>query len=698
MRLAAAERADEITLGATTLPVANAVMFTVGAAVLITADGLQMPAKVLAKTITASPAGTITLNRGVVASLRRSSVRVYEGISAGQISDTVRAGATELDRNAIKNKKDFPHDPNPGDLLLLVDASGVELAIAAGTLGSTIYLAQPLTRALRPVGHAFDPFPTVRIFIVAPNDPAAHVTKSTPVILGDLPGTGGCTVLDLDRTYEELTAGAVIAASDGAKLRAATVMANDSVEGKTRLTLDQALDADMQVARLVIYGPFELASRIDGYDRSEATLAAGATQLELAAAQTGLAPGAHLLVAGGGQVEGARVTAVSATGAKTVVSLARALENGYVLGDTVVYGNVVPVTHGATAPDEVLGSGDPSQPSQRFLLRRSPLAFVPDPTAERGVRAAVEVFVDGERWTEVATLADSSGSDKHYLLDIDENERAFVQFGDGTFGAQPASGRNNVIARYRVGHGLAANVPANTIAQMPQPLPFLQATFNGLAAGGGEERETPEQTRRSAAHRVRTLGRAVSLGDYADLALTFGGVAKARADWDWESGRRIILLTLADSGGGALSGELKEALYAFFAERSAAGGRLRIRDHRSVPIRLALQVTVQRNFTQAEVLRGLWQALGADESEGGRGYFHFDSRDLGEDLFLSAIYRIVEEARGVENALATAFHVEGESTQVADRISIPVDALATGGDAADPARGRLSLQLSGGVT
>ena len=699
MRLAAAARADEITLGANTLPVANAVMFTKGVAILIAADGLLMPAKVLDKTVTASPAGTITLNRGVVASLRRSSVRVYEGISAGQIGTTVRAGATELVRDSVKFKKDFPHDPNPGDLLLLVDANGVELATAADTVGGTIYLAGPLPRALRPTAHAFDSNPTVRIFIVVPNDPAAHVTALTPVRLGDLAGVygGGHTVLDLDGTYEELTAGTVVAASDGLKLRAATILANDSVEGKTRLTLTEALDPDMQVARLAIYGPFEFAAHIDGYDKSEATLAAGAAQLELAATQTGLAPGAYLLVAGGGQVEGARVTTVSATGATTVVSLARALEHSYVLGDTVIYGNVAPVTHGATAPDEVLGSGDPSQPSQRFLLRRSPLAFVPDPTAERGVRAAVEIFVDDERWTEAATLADSNSTDKHYALDIDENERAFVQFGDGTFGAQPASGRNNIRARYRVGHGIAANVNADAIAQMPQALPFLQATFNGAAAGGGEERETPEDARRLATHRVRTLGRAVSLGDYADLALTFGGIAKARADWEWEGGRRIVLLTLAATGGGALAGELKEAVYAFFAQRSAAGARLRIRDHRSLPIRLALQITVQRDFTQADVLRRLWQALGAEESDGVRGYFHFDARDLGEDLFLSSVYRIVEGTRGVDNTLATEFHIEGESAVVADRIAVPAEALATGGDATDPARGRLSLQLSGGI-
>lgn len=708
MRLAAAARADEIALGTNLLPVENAKIFDPPVAALIAADGQLMPVKVLATAVTASPpskAGTITVHRSIVASLRRSSVLVYVGIWAGEIDTvettlfggakerTVPAGATELTRR-------WPsYNPKAGDLLLLVDAHGIVLATASNVSNTTINLAEPLSRALRPTGAAT----TVGIYVVAPNDPlyvSTHATRVPPVVLGDLPPgvfDSGNTVLDLDRAYEELTAGAVVAASDGLRLHATTILANESIDGKTRLTLAGELDKDMQVARFAIYGPFKFAARIDGYDKSESILAAGATQLEIAMAQTGLAPGAYLLVAGGGQGEGARITAVSSDGATTLVSLARALEHPYPLGETVVYGNVVPVTHGATAPDEILGDGDPSQPSQRFLLHRPRLAFVPDPTAERGVRAAVEVFVDDERWTEVTTLADSTRADKHYVLDIDENERGFVQFGDGTFGAQPASGRNNIRARYRVGHGVAANVDADAIAQMPQALPFLQATFNGVAAGGGGERETPADVRRSAAHRVRTQGRAVSLADYADLALTFGGIAKARADWDWEGDRRSVLLTLAAAGGGALAGELKETVYAFLAERSAAGARLRVRDYRRLPIRLALQVTVQKNFTQAEVLRRLWRALGADESDGVRGYFDFGARELGEDLFLSSVYRIVEDTRGVENALATEFHIEGESAVVADRIAIPADALATGGDATDPARGRLSLQLSGGI-
>lgn len=685
MRLAAAAQADVLPAGTSVLKVASTPTLGQGDTVLIAADAFTMAASV-----TGAHAGWIGLSRSLPVPLRRSGMRIYRAPIVGSVSSTLPAGA-----DAIGDSAFVPGMPEIGQFLILAHGLGHEAAVVTAKGIRGIRFAPPLSRELQG-----SPSP-VLLYAVAPSDPPTAVP---PLVLEDLPGVYGTgnTVLELDRAYEGLVPGVVVAAGEGSWLRAATVVASESIGGKTRLTLEGELPRGRQVAGLAIYGPFKIAARIEGYDKSERTLAAGATQLEIAGAGTGLAPGAYLVVAGGGKAEAARVSLVSETGGNTLVSLARALEEAYPLGETVVYGNAVPVTHGASAPEEVLGSGDPSQGAQRFLLRRSPLAFVADPTAEGGVRAAVEVFVGDERWTEVRTLAASSGADPHYVLDIDEKERAFVQFGDGVFGAQPASGRNNIRARYRAGHGLAGNVDAGAIAQMPQALPFLQATFNGAAAGGGAERESPADARRSAAHRVRTLGRAVSLADYADLALTFGGIAKARADWAWEGGRRSILLTLAAAGGAAPGVELKEAIYAFFTGRSPDAGRLRIRDYVRVPVRLALDVSVRPNFLQADVLRRLWQALGA---ETGEGYFHFDRRELGEDLFLSSVYRLVEGTRGVQHALATEFRLEADNALTAadrlpppaDRIAIPPDALATGGHPTDPAKGRLSLRLSGGI-
>jgi len=701
MRLAAAERADEIVVGQNTLPVANAVMFTVGAAVLVVSGGLQMPALVLAKN---SAAGTITLSRGVVASLRRSATRVLEGTACGATMGTIRAGTTALTRDRTVSKKDFPHTPKPGDQLLLADASGVEMATVASADGLRILLTQPLPRALRPVKQAFDTEARVRYYSVAPDESGTHQTALRPLLLGELGGvfTGGRTILSLDKCHDGLAPQTVLALSDGHQASALRVVNASVVQGKTVLTLGGIASSTLQVATLGLYGPFEHAMHIAGYNRAEATLPVGLSQLDVVGAPPGLVAGLDVVVADLHASEGARITQAQVLTDRTRIALSRPLENAYALGDLRIHGNVVAVSHGASAEPETLGSGDPAAAPQRFGLRRPALAFVPDPAAPRGVSPAVEVWVGEERWHLVDTLAGSGPLDCDWMIEIDDRERAFVVFGDGVHGAPAPSGRNNIVARYRVGHGDASNVAMAAIARMPRVAPFLERSFNPAPASGGAGPEQPVSAKRQAAYRVRTLDRAVSLPDHADLALTFAGIAKARADREREGrgagSRQTIVVTCAAAGGNPLSLPQKEALLAFLAARSIEPDRLRIRDHRSWPVRLALQVNVAANHAQSAVHRALLAALGAQSTaEGGVGLFAFDRCELGVDLALSDVYLAAMAVAGVDQVLATLFHPEASQAQVADRIVVPADALVTGGDGSSAAVGRLSLQLIGGL-
>ncbi|MGH7616424.1 MAG: hypothetical protein ACREPM_04280 [Gemmatimonadaceae bacterium] len=698
--LAAAERADEITVGQNLLPVENAAMFSMGGAVLIDASGLNIGATILAINVTASPAGTVTINRGLISSIRRSTTRVLEGTSCGRYSYTVPAGATQLQREGFGlKKKDFPHTPNPGDLLLIVDASGVELVTVADASGTTITLTQPLSRALRPVSQPFDSTPTIRYFLVDPNDPDTHQTTIRPVLLGELAGVyvGSNTVLALDKSVDAFAPGGLVALGDGTTYSAHVISNSESVDSKTRLTLSGAAPTALKVATLTVYGAFSNEMHVSGYDRADGVIAAGTTQLDIDGAPMGLAAGQLLVVADGAGSEGARITQVQTLSDRVRVSLASPLDGSYVLADAIAYGNVAEVTHGASAPDEVLGGGDPASAPQRFDLRRTPLSWIPDAAAARGVAPAVQLFVDGERWTLVDTLAASEPTDHHYAIEIDDRDRATAVFGDGVNGAPPASGRNNIVARYRAGRGEIANVGAQAINKMPQPATFLDRALNPGAASGGAEREAPNQAKYNVALRARTLDRAVSLTDYADLALTFAGIAQARADLERDGqgprGRTLIMVTCVSQGGNALSTPQKNALLAFLRARSPDPDLIRVRDHRPWPIRLALTVNVLPAFQQSVVQNALLSAFGADAGE----FFAFDRRGLGDDVTLSSVYALAEATLGVDNALATYFHAESDTARLADRILVPTDALATGGDPSDALIGRFSLQLVGGL-
>ena len=97
----------------------------------------------------------------------------------------------------------------------------------------------------------------------------------------------------------------------------------------------------------------------------------------------------------------------------------------------------------------------------------------------------------------------------------------------------------------------------------------------------------------------------------------------------------------------------------------------------------------------AACIAGLF--VGGTFGNDGDGFFAFGRRALGTDLVLSTVYALAEQTIGVDHALATLFHVEGSPARVADRIEVPADALATGGDASDAAIGRLTLQIAGGL-
>lgn len=698
MKLAAAERADEISLGENRLPVEDAALFGADDAVLVDGGGVLMPALVLASD---THNNTLTLGQGVIASLRRSSTRVLATKKCGDYGLTLRAGSTVLPISG-----GGPHQPAPGDLLLIVHAGGVELGTVAAATNYAIVLAQPVARALRPRAKVAANAHTMvtaalEYFSVAFNDSGASQTRVRPLLLGSLPGiySADQTVLALDKSYEGLTPGMVLALSDGTRVQAMLLAAADSLDGKTVLTLRGDARHDLRVATLGIHGPFEHAMRVAGWNYAEGYLAAGASQLDLDAAPQGLKAGLDLVIADADHAEGARITQVQPLADRVRVSLARPLEQTYALGDARVHGNVAAVTHGASLPDEVLGSGNPAAAPQSFTLRRPALALVADANAARGVAPALEIRVGGERWTRVDTLAASGPLDHHWALHIDENERATVLFGDGAHGAPVPSGRNNIVARYRVGHGARANVAAAAIAKMPRAMPFVAKSFNPMPASGGADSETPDGARRQAAHRIRTLDRAVSLADYADLALTFAGVAKARADLEREgrgaAGRNVIVVTCAAAGGSALSTPQKEALLAYLAARSGDAPRLRLRDHRTRAIRLALSVDVAANWSQAEVQRALLARFGGASGSG--GFFAFERRELGGALRLSEVYAEAEATPGVDHVLATLFHAEAEPARVADRIGLPADTLASGGDAADAGIGRLSLLMAGGL-
>lgn len=75
-----------------------------------------------------------------------------------------------------------------------------------------------------------------------------------------------------------------------------------------------------------------------------------------------------------------------------------------------------------------------------------------------------------------------------------------------------------------------------------------------MAATGGQDAQSVDDIRTNAPQSVLTLGRAVSITDYQNLAATFAGIAKAYALWIPNGPNRGVFLTVAGAGGASLTG------------------------------------------------------------------------------------------------------------------------------------------------
>src|SRR5262249_13533943 len=127
-----------------------------------------------------------------------------------------------------------------------------------------------------------------------------------------------------------------------------------------------------------------------------------------------------------------------------------------------------------------------------------------------------------------------------------------ILFGDGVEGSTLPTGQNNVPANYRVGAGLSGNVAAGSITTMMDRPLCVSAMNNPQAATGGQDARSVDASRANAPLSVLTLGRAVSITDYENLAQAFAGIAKAYAIWIPSGPGRGVFITVAAAGGSAL--------------------------------------------------------------------------------------------------------------------------------------------------
>jgi len=288
---------------------------------------------------------------------------------------------------------------------------------------------------------------------------------------------------------------------------------------------------------------------------------------------------------------------------------------------------------------EILGSST-GLPAQFFELSFRPLSYSPDGAC------SLEVYVTEnsieERWTLAPSLLDSKPSEKHFEIEIDENDIVSVNFGDNQNGKIPAPGMNNIRAVYRVGGGSHGNVGANKINRLITNISEVSSVTNPVQAIGGVDRETVESIKRMAPRMLRTLWRAVTAEDYKTLAEVLPGVAKATvlcappgqaAYWGQ------VNLYIAPEGGGLPTEELKKMVEEYFADREMLTATTVVFDPVYAPVNVSLEVAVKENYMRLDIENLVRDTI--------QKFFSFPNMDFGQCVFMSDLVAAVDAIEGV---------------------------------------------------
>jgi hypothetical protein len=247
---------------------------------------------------------------------------------------------------------------------------------------------------------------------------------------------------------------------------------------------------------------------------------------------------------------------------------------------------------------------------------------------------------------------------RRFVVETDNEGRALLRFGDNVFGEAPSNG-SFLRASYRVGVGTSGNVGADALAHVfsDAALPAIVSIRNPLAAWGGIDPQPIEQVKQlaPAAFRAQQF-RAVTEEDYARAAEKHPLVSKAVAQFRWTGSWHTVFISVDPKGQVEVTAELKRRIKDWVTRFTLAGYDLEIRPPKYVALDLEIDVCVDPEHFRFDVEQAVREALSSRRFvDGTLGFFHPDEFTFGEALYLSRLYKAIEDVEGVDSAIVRRF-------------------------------------------
>ena len=307
-------------------------------------------------------------------------------------------------------------------------------------------------------------------------------------------------------------------------------------------------------------------------------------------------------------------------------------------------------------------------------------------------------------WKPQYDLLGSGAEDNHYVVEIDNRQRAHLRFSNGELGRAPVVGEQ-FRATYRVGNGTAGNVGAEAISHIVTKNVISGITLrprNPMAAIGGTEPETTDEVRLFAPYAFRAdLKRAITAEDYAVIAERHPRVQKAAAVVRWTGSWYEVVVAIDPKEQAEAPESLLDEIECMLRPYRRIGHDVNVVAATYVPVDLELTICVDRRYLGGHVKAELLDVFSTQVLPGGRvGFFHPDNMTFGTGLMVSRIVALARSVTGVENVVVTRLqrYREIAGKELADGILKigPLEIPRLDNDPNSPENGKLVFKMMGG--
>lgn len=278
----------------------------------------------------------------------------------------------------------------------------------------------------------------------------------------------------------------------------------------------------------------------------------------------------------------------------------------------------------------------------------------------------LSVTDSGGTWTLVDDFTNSDGTDRHYTVTVDNNQRATLRFGTGVVGALP---QGTIKVSYYTGGGTSGNVEAGTVTRPAKSYtdslsnPVTVTCTNPAAATPAVDEESAAEIKENAPRSLRVLNRTVAREDYEINAMRVPGVARAlmlTSNEDPGIAENAGILHIIPDGGGLPTLALKQAVLEMVTVTypKTITFSVTVTDPVYVTVAIRARIYLKPGYTNAQVKANVNAALTAffalENSDGstntaidfGFGYKDADGEPTNE-LPLSVLMNVVNDAEGV---------------------------------------------------